>query len=61
MAQGQEKVAQAAVDNYAKQASGGLVTNVPAPVAKGALGFAKNNPKQALKILEQSNKLSYFL
>jgi len=52
MQKGQEKVAQAAVNNYAKKASGGLVSNVPAPVGKEALNFAKKNPKQATKFMK---------
>lgn len=54
MEEAQQKMAQKAVNNYAKEASGGLVTNVPAPVSKAALNYAKKNPKESMKFAKSN-------
>merc|ERR1712194_218914 len=45
----QQKAAHAAMGSYVNKASGGLVTNVPPGVSNAALGYAKQNPKDAMK------------
>jgi len=53
----QQKVAQQAMNGYVKQASGGLVTSVPPGVSNATLGYAKQNPKEAMKIAKMGAKL----
>lgn len=47
--QAQQRAAKEASRAYVKKATGGLVNNVPPGVSNAALGYAKKNPKDAMK------------
>eukprot|EP00747_Dinoflagellata_sp_TGD_P086790 gnl/TRDRNA2_/TRDRNA2_163417_c0_seq1.p1 gnl/TRDRNA2_/TRDRNA2_163417_c0~~gnl/TRDRNA2_/TRDRNA2_163417_c0_seq1.p1 ORF type:complete len:332 (+),score=69.34 gnl/TRDRNA2_/TRDRNA2_163417_c0_seq1:397-1392(+) len=53
----QQQMAQKAVNNYVSHVSGGLVTSVPPGASNAALGYAKKNPQDAMKVAKFAAKM----